>query len=102
MAYRVGDIEVLQCSPSSIDLPTAHYEGLNPGVTRLSAGFQKTPGHRSLRVSTLYERDIEIPLRDGTIIRADVFRPEESRDKIPALVAWSPYGKSGSGTLNWS
>ena len=38
-------------------------------------------------------------MRDGTILRADVFRPC-SDAKIPALVVWSPYGKTGSSPLN--
>ncbi|OCL02189.1 alpha/beta-hydrolase [Glonium stellatum] len=97
MTYCVADIDVLQCSPVSTDSPSARYEGLKLGITTLPAGFQKSPAHQPFRASTIYERDIEIPLRDGTVIRADVFRPEDSRDKVPALVSWSPYGKSGSG-----
>ncbi|KIW74044.1 hypothetical protein PV04_02112 [Phialophora macrospora] len=50
------------------------------------------------RFAFVYDaRDIEIPLRDGTIIRGDVFRPAETENPVPALVAWSPYGKSGTG-----
>ena len=97
MAGSVEDAAVLQSPAVSVDLPTAHYEGLNPGTITLPAGFPKSSAHRPFRASTIFERDIEIPLRDGTIIRADVFRPADSDSKVPALVAWSPYGKSGTG-----
>lgn len=38
------------------------------------------------------ESDVEIILRDGCRIYADVYRPAEL-DKAPALIAWSAYGK---------
>jgi predicted acyl esterase len=35
-------------------------------------------------------------MRDGIRIRTDIFRPSDSEViKVPALVAWSAYGKSG-------
>lgn len=38
------------------------------------------------------ERDVEITLRDGCRIYADVYHPEQI-DRAPALIAWSAYGK---------
>ncbi|KAH7408955.1 Alpha/Beta hydrolase protein [Cadophora sp. MPI-SDFR-AT-0126] len=39
-------------------------------------------------------------MRDGTKIRADIFRPASRENKqLPTLVAWSPYGKTGTGFL---
>lgn len=38
------------------------------------------------------ERDVDVALRDGTVIYTDVYRPEGAVD-VPAIVAWSPYGK---------
>lgn len=38
------------------------------------------------------EKDIKIPMRDGVHIAADIYRPEGT-DKVPALLAISPYGK---------
>lgn len=40
----------------------------------------------------LIERDVAVVLRDGATIYVDVFRPRD-RTNIPALLAWSPYGK---------
>ena len=45
------------------------------------------------KVDTIWEKDKEIVLRDGIKTRADVFRPQEG-GAVPALIAWSPYGKS--------
>jgi putative CocE/NonD family hydrolase len=48
---------------------------------------------------------VRVTLRDGTNIRVDVFRPahQGSAIKIPAIVVWSVYGKSGVGfpNLEW-
>jgi hypothetical protein len=38
------------------------------------------------------ERDLALPLRDGTVIYTDIYRPDGATD-VPAIVAWSPYGK---------
>ncbi len=40
----------------------------------------------------LQERDVAVPLRDGTIIYTDIYRPEGATN-LPAIIAWSPYGK---------
>jgi hypothetical protein len=41
----------------------------------------------------LVERDVAVRMRDGTIIYADIYRPEGAKN-LPAIVAWSPYGKN--------
>lgn len=40
----------------------------------------------------LIERDVAVPMRDGIKIYIDVHRPAGGQ-KVPAIVAWSPYGK---------
>lgn len=45
------------------------------------------------------QRDVSIPLRDGTRIYADIFRPADETP-VPALLAWGPYGKH-EGTLQY-
>ena len=40
----------------------------------------------------LIERDVAVPMRDGVKLYVDVHRPANG-EKVPALVAWSPYGK---------
>ncbi|MBB4138177.1 hypothetical protein BKA16_004802 [Gordonia humi] len=36
--------------------------------------------------------DVEVPMRDGLVLRADVFRPQESGN-YPVILAMGPYGK---------
>ena len=38
------------------------------------------------------DQDVPVKLRDGTVIYTDVYRPVDATN-LPAIVAWSPYGK---------
>jgi len=58
----------------------------------LEAGFQIAPQFRSVPVDIVFEKDVAVQLRDGVTIHVDVFRPTGA-DKVPVIVAWSPYGK---------
>lgn len=49
--------------------------------------YRKTREH-----GMIVERDVAVPMRDGVKIYVDVHRPA-ARQQVPALVAWSPYGK---------
>jgi predicted acyl esterase len=93
--YQVSNIHVLEIA-TPVSHPGAKYEGLKPSTTTIPAGFRKEPDCREFGRETLFERDIEIPLRHGTKIRADVFRPTDT-PMVPAIVHYSPYGKSGTG-----
>ena len=96
MALTVQSVEVLHMPTTSPDAPDSNYAGFNPSSTVLPKGHQKAPGNRALRANTVYDRDVAIGLRDGVKLRADIFRPE-GEDKVPAMLAWSPYGKTGTG-----
>jgi uncharacterized protein len=39
------------------------------------------------------EKDVKIPLRDGAILYADIFRPESGTDRFPAIMNISVYQK---------
>lgn len=67
-----------------------------PGTRTLPAGFRAGPEFAELPVDVVLEKDAPVTLRDGTVIHVDVFRPAGA-EKVPAIVAWSPYGK-GQGT----
>jgi predicted acyl esterase len=67
-----------------------------PGVRTLAAGFQVAPQFQPLPVDIIFEKDVAVSLRDGVTIDVDLFRPA-GVDKVPVLLAWSPYGK-GQGT----
>lgn len=64
-----------------------------PGTQTLEEGFQLAPMFAPLPVEIIFERDVPVALRDGVTIYADIFRPA-GNDKVPVLVAWSPYGKA--------
>ena len=38
----------------------------------------------------IVEKDVAIPLRDGAIIRADIFRPDGGDEKFPILLITGP------------
>jgi predicted acyl esterase len=68
----------------------------DPGTRTLKAGFKIAPQFLSLPIDIVLEKDIAVELRDGVTIYVDVFRPVGA-EKVPVIVAWSPYGK-GQGT----
>jgi len=95
------DITVLKCDLQPVDSPLSQWTGLRPETLTLPAGYVKEPGRRAFVADTFFERDVVIPLRDGHSLRADVFRPAGGHHgRVPALVVWSPYGKTGSGLLS--
>ncbi|MDT8303906.1 MAG: CocE/NonD family hydrolase, partial [Sedimentisphaerales bacterium] len=64
------------------------------GTRILPAGFQVGPRFRPLPIEIVFEKDVAVTLRDGARIYVDVFRPVGT-EKVPVIIAWSPYGKSG-------
>jgi predicted acyl esterase len=74
------------------------WSGLSPSTQVLSAGWTKAPGRLPLREDLIFEKDLAISLRDGVRVWADIFRPLISeKEQVPAIIAWSPYGKQGNG-----
>jgi len=48
------------------------------------------------RYEVLIERNVPARMRDGVVLRADVFRPK-AEGRFPVLLARSPYNKEGAG-----
>ena len=71
----------------------------DPGTRTLEPGFKIAPQFRSLPVEITFEKDLVVELRDGVKIYVDVFRPAGS-EKVPVIVAWSPYGKAQGTSLS--
>jgi uncharacterized protein len=67
--------------------------GFEPGTRTLPAGSRVDHRFRSLPTEIVFEKDIAVTMRDGVTIYVDVLRPPGT-EKVPVLVAWSPYGKS--------
>jgi predicted acyl esterase len=72
------------------------YDPFNPSTRSIPKGFKKTPEGAAFQADTVFEKDVAIPLRDGVKIYVDIFRPTTD-EKVPAILMWSPYGKSGNG-----
>ena len=68
----------------------SHFE---PGTRILPKGFQVKQGFMPLPVEIVLDKDVAVTLRDGVTIYIDLLRPAGA-EKIPVIVAWSPYGKN--------
>ncbi|KAJ4996569.1 hypothetical protein K4K48_008328 [Colletotrichum sp. SAR 10_66] len=96
MTTQTGPIETLFTKANS----NFHnwWTEFKPSTQILPQGWVREPGRRHLKEDMIWEKDVAIPLRDGVKIRADIFRPAKLEgQKLPALLPWSPYGKTGSG-----
>ncbi|KAH8662228.1 X-Pro dipeptidyl-peptidase C-terminal non-catalytic domain-containing protein [Xylariales sp. PMI_506] len=81
------------------------YQGLNPRSETLPMGWKYPhPDARPLSSPILVEHDVPITMRDGAVLRADIYRPpgseEEGGEKVPAVLAWSPFGKKFNGLMS--
>ncbi|NID09197.1 CocE/NonD family hydrolase [Fibrivirga algicola] len=70
------------------------FSPFEPGTRILPKGYQVDPQFMPLPVDIVFDKDVAVTLRDGAVIYVDVFRPVGS-EKVPVIIAWSPYGKSG-------
>ncbi|KAL4810489.1 alpha/beta-hydrolase [Aspergillus unguis] len=75
-----------------------NYQGFNPRSEVLSAGWNGYDS-RPLPSDILVEHDVGIKVRDGCTLYADIYRPPTSgaNEKVPAILAWSPFGKKFNG-----
>jgi len=72
------------------------YQGFHPGKTEiLPAGWN---GHNAkpLKSDIRVHHDVEIVVRDGCRLYVDIYKPEDSSEKVPAILSWSFYGKKYS------
>jgi predicted acyl esterase len=85
-----------------IDPPTLgrnNYKGFMPGHTEILPKGWNGYRSRALPCDILVEHDVEIRMRDGARLYADIYRSPEtsSSNKVPALLGFSPFGKKFSG-----
>lgn len=69
---------------------------LSPFETKeviLKKGQQIAEGFKPLSCDIKMLKDTPVTLRDGVTIYADIYLPV-TEEKVPTLIAWSPYGKS--------
>lgn len=79
--------------PYDEDKEDGRFSRFEPGTRTLPAGFQVKSCFAPLPVEIVLEKDVAITLRDGVTMYVDILRPAGT-EKVPVLVAWSPYGKS--------
>ncbi|PON28986.1 hypothetical protein TGAM01_v202094 [Trichoderma gamsii] len=99
MAHKFDDVEVMYTNAN----PNFHdwWIDFGPSKRILPRGWQRDPDRLALKEDLIWEKDVEIPMRDGVKLYADIFRPAKlDGQKLPALLPWSPYGKTG--TVNMS
>jgi predicted acyl esterase len=85
------------CAQLPLLSKVGRYPGFRPSRERLRRGQQFARGGCALGIDLLWDRDVGVRLRDGTTIYVDVFRPADVLGPLPAVVAWSPYGKANGG-----
>lgn len=96
MAKTIGGIDV--CFTDSNRNFHEWWIEYGPSKKVLPKGWQREPDRLALKEDLIWEKDVAVTLRDGVKLRADVFRPAKYDGKpLPALLPWSPYGKTGSG-----
>lgn len=83
--------------------PAFKYKGFHPGkIIKLEKGHVKEPGYQAFPVDVILEVDQAIQMRDGVTLYGDVFRPASEGEKVPAIIPWSPYGKSGTSVQDYN
>lgn len=92
--FKVGSVDVKMRDATPVEGPPA-----TPKTTELPAGHKKREDCRALPSPIIFDQDQILTMRDGVKIRADIYRPTVN-GRVPAIVMWGPYGKSGSSLLN--
>lgn len=75
------------------------YQGFNPRKETLPQGWKFREDARPLSEDMIVEHDVAVKVRDGCTLYCDIFRPvgSDGAEKVPAIVAWSPFGKKHNG-----
>ncbi|KAL2824323.1 hydrolase CocE/NonD family protein [Aspergillus pseudoustus] len=91
---RIGEIKVLfKQGVSSVDHP--RYPRFNPETKILRKGSILKDGALALPCDILWERDVEMVLRDDNKIYLDILRPPVSGARVPAIISSGGFGKNG-------
>ncbi|EGP86982.1 unnamed protein product [Zymoseptoria tritici ST99CH_3D7] len=78
------------------ELGVNNYQGFKPGKTEVLPKGWNGYGAKALESDIRVHHDVKIVVRDGARLYVDIYRPEGSAEKIPAIVGWSCYGKKYS------
>lgn len=95
------EVTVLYRKNQPVERKMSKYPGFKQETVVLPNGYKKNKSSAALECNIIFERDVAVKLRDGTTIYTDILRPDTGA-KVPAIVAWSPYGKNGAGPFGLS
>ena len=56
--------------------------------------FSEVGSKKPLPCDVIFQRDVPVPLRDGAVIYIDLIFPADYKEAMPALINYSPYGKT--------
>lgn len=85
-APLAGPLSAATPSATPTATPDARSTAAAPAPTTLDAKSTAAPADTSL-----YITDVEIPLRDGTILHGRVWRPDPAAAELPVVVSMTPY-----------
>src|SRR4051794_10257778 len=66
-----------------------------PGAASADDGGAWAPYTRPAQYGTVTDKDVPIVMRDGTVLKANVTRPD-APGRFPVLITQTPYGKDGA------
>ena len=76
-----------------IPTPIEEYEKLPEDEKKLHKPYPFDQRTYEVMPGVICEQDVAVPMRDGVVLYADIFRPADDTEKVPAILAWSNYGK---------
>ena len=76
-----------------IPTPIEEYEKLPEDEKKLRKPYPFDQRTYEVMPGVICEQDVAVPMRDGVVLYADIFRPADDTVKVPAILAWSNYGK---------
>jgi predicted acyl esterase len=79
--------------------PTPSPYAFMPGIPPDAAGWPGGEPSTAVDLGMRIDRNVAVPMRDGLTLLVDRYAPVDSDAALPALIAWSPYGKHGA--LQW-
>ncbi|KAK3070158.1 hypothetical protein LTR53_010943 [Teratosphaeriaceae sp. CCFEE 6253] len=94
-------VEVATVPISEPQVGHAGYVGFNPHTETLRKGWRYAHEKaRPIACDITIDHDVAIPMRDGAKLYADIYRPADTFEKVPAILCWSPFGKKFNGVLS--
>lgn len=80
-------------SKELLPVPFAEWEQLSEEERMLCKPYAFDQRTYKVDQGVICKQDVGVEMRDGTTIYCDIFLPEDAGEKIPAIIAWSNYGK---------